>query len=110
MVAGKQSGGGAPILMGHLSHMYPSGSSLYFIFLGEQALGEELEQWYTIEKAASECILSHGGTISHHHGVGIDHAEWARKEHGRVGTQLLEGIKHSLDPAGIMNPGKIISD
>lgn len=102
--------GVSEIVMCHLSHVYPTGSSLYFIFLGAQVMGEELEQWYTIKQAASECILSHGGTISHHHGVGTDHAPWARKEHGPLGIGLLKGLKRSVDPAGVMNPGKLIMD
>ncbi len=102
--------GVSEIVMCHLSHVYPSGSSLYFIFLGKQVIGGELEQWYHIKKAASDCILEHGGTISHHHGVGMDHAAWANREHGELGIELLKGLKHSVDPGGIMNPGKLICD
>ena len=96
------------IVMAHLSHCYPSGSSLYFIFLAKQVQGEEMEQWWAIKKAASECILAHHGTISHHHGIGIDHARWAEKEHGPSAMKGLKGLKNSLDPKGIMNPGKIL--
>ncbi|MEW6442692.1 MAG: FAD-binding oxidoreductase [bacterium] len=102
-------GTGVPgIVMAHLSHCYATGSSLYFIFLARQTPGQELEQWWAIKEAASDCLLSHGGTISHHHGVGIDHARWAQQEHGPSAMRGLSGLKLSLDPGGIMNPGKIL--
>ncbi len=96
------------LVMAHLSHCYPCGSSLYFIFLARQAAGAELDQWWAIKKAASDCILEHGGTISHHHGVGLDHAPWAEREHGASAMAGLRGLKSRLDPRGILNPGKVL--
>jgi alkyldihydroxyacetonephosphate synthase len=91
----------------HLSHSYETGSSLYFIFLGKIATGREIEQWEHIKKLAGDCILANGGTITHHHGVGYEHAPWFVKEYGESGMAALRGLKKSLDPAGIMNPGKL---
>jgi alkyldihydroxyacetonephosphate synthase len=91
----------------HLSHSYETGSSLYFIFLGKIAQGREIEQWEHIKKLAGDCILANGGTITHHHGVGYEHAPWFVQEYGESGMQALRGLKKSLDPAGIMNPGKL---
>ncbi len=91
----------------HLSHSYETGSSLYFIFLGKIAEGREIEQWEHLKKKAGDTILANGGTITHHHGVGYEHAPWFEQEYGPQGMELLRGIKKALDPAGIMNPGKL---
>lgn len=98
------------LVMAHLSHCYPCGSSLYFIFLARQAAGAELDQWWTIKKAASDCILEHGGTISHHHGVGVDHALWAEREQGASAMAGLKSLKSCFDPRGVLNPGKVLAE
>jgi alkyldihydroxyacetonephosphate synthase len=95
-------------VMCHVSHLYPSGASLYFTFLARQEQGAELEQWHAVKKAASDAIVRSGATITHHHAVGRDHAPWMRAEVGELGLQLLREIKDLLDPAGIMNPGKLL--
>ena len=99
--------GSPAIVTCHISHSYPQGSSLYFIFLGLQAEGQEIEQWEQVKKAASEAIVRSGGTISHHHGVGYEHAPWFPKEIGPQGIKALKALKRTLDPKGIMNPGKL---
>lgn len=91
----------------HLSHAYPTGSSLYFIILGKQAPGRELEQWEHMKKMASDAIVKNGGTITHHHGVGYEHAPWLEKEYGEAAMNALKALKRELDPKGIMNPGKL---
>jgi alkyldihydroxyacetonephosphate synthase len=94
--------------MCHISHLYPSGASLYFTFLTAARPGEELEQWRAAKTAASEAIVASGGTISHHHAVGRDHAPYLRAEAGEQGIAALRAVKAELDPAGIMNPGKLL--
>jgi alkyldihydroxyacetonephosphate synthase len=91
----------------HLSHSYPTGSSLYFIFMGKVAKGREVEQWEHLKKKASDTIQDCGGTITHHHGVGYEHAPWFEREYGPQGMAALRALKNTLDPAGIMNPGKL---
>ena len=49
-----------------------------------------------------------GGTITHHHAVGRDHAPWMEEEVGGKGVAALRALKSELDPAGIMNPGKLL--
>jgi alkyldihydroxyacetonephosphate synthase len=61
-----------------------------------------------VKQAASEAIATHGGTISHHHGVGTDHAPWLPREKGEIGFRLLRALKRELDPDGILNPGKLL--
>jgi alkyldihydroxyacetonephosphate synthase len=92
----------------HLSHAYPDGASLYFTFIARARHGEEVEQWRQVKKAASEAIVANGGTITHHHAVGRDHAPYMEAEVGRTGLDLLRAVKEQLDPAGIMNPGKLL--
>jgi alkyldihydroxyacetonephosphate synthase len=101
---------GAPaIVMCHVSHVYPDGASLYFTFLARARRGEELEQWRRAKTAACEAIVAGGGTITHHHAVGRDHAPYMRAEVGELGLEALRAVKERLDPAGIMNPGKLLT-
>jgi alkyldihydroxyacetonephosphate synthase len=97
------------MVMCHISHCYEDGASLYFTFVFPQAAsGQELEQWVAVKHAASEAIAEHGGTISHHHGIGKDHAPWMAREKGQIGMTLLRALKRELDPDGILNPGKLL--
>jgi len=99
---------GTPALvMCHVSHIYPTGASLYFTVVAGQR-GNPLEQWWTAKKAACDAIMATGGTITHHHAVGADHRAWMRDEIGDLGVQVLRAAKATLDPAGILNPGKLI--
>jgi alkyldihydroxyacetonephosphate synthase len=100
--------GTPPVVWCHVSHVYRAGVSLYFTFVAHQQAGAELEQWYAAKAAACEAILAHGGTLTHHHAVGRDHAPWLAGEVGELGIELLRAAKATLDPAGIMNPGKLI--
>ncbi len=102
------AGQGTPgLAFSHLSHAYPDGASLYFTFIARARSGEEVEQWRTIKRAACDAIVTHGGTITHHHAVGRDHAPYMKAEVGEVGLDVLRAVKAQLDPTGIMNPGKL---
>jgi alkyldihydroxyacetonephosphate synthase len=92
----------------HLSHAYADGASLYFTFISRARRGAELEQWAAVKRAACEAIVAHGGTITHHHAVGRDHAPYMEPEVGETGIAALRALKERLDPAGIMNPGKLL--
>jgi alkyldihydroxyacetonephosphate synthase len=96
------------LVMCHVSHLYRTGASLYFSFFARQERGAELEQWRAAKAAACEAIVAHGGTITHHHAIGRDHAPWMGQEVGELGVDALRGLKRTLDPAGIMNPGKLL--
>ncbi len=100
--------GSKPLVMCHLSHAYSDGASLYFTFLAHAARGAELAQWQAIKNAATDRLLQLGGTLSHHHGVGSDSAPWLAQETGPVGLAALRAVKAALDPAGVMNPGKLL--
>ncbi|MGW6915483.1 FAD-binding oxidoreductase [Kitasatospora sp. NPDC054939] len=95
------------LVMCHISHIYPTGASLYFTVVA--AMGPDpLAQWGTAKQAAGDAILAHGGTITHHHAVGTDHRPWMEREVGPTGVRILRAVKAELDPAGILNPGKLI--
>ncbi|MCW3067182.1 MAG: Alkylglycerone-phosphate synthase, partial [Solirubrobacterales bacterium] len=100
--------GTPPLVMCHVSHLYATGASLYFTFLARQEAGAELAQWRAAKIAASDAVIADGGTITHHHGVGRDHAPWLESEVGALGLDLLRSAKRRLDPQGIMNPGKLV--
>lgn len=96
------------IVICHLSHAYRDGASLYFTFLARAKQGEEIEQWRAVKTAACEAIVACEATITHHHAVGRDHAPFMRAEVGEVGLDVLGAVKQRLDPAGVMNPGKLL--
>jgi len=98
-----------PYVMTHVSHAYADGASLYSTFLGKQIQGREIEQWWAVKRAATEAILASGGTLSHHHGIGTDHAPWLEREHGVLGMEALRALKATFDPQNIMNPGVLVA-
>ncbi|MFL0180269.1 MULTISPECIES: FAD-binding oxidoreductase [unclassified Mycobacterium] len=99
---------GTPALvLCHISHVYPTGASLYFTVVAGQR-GNPIEQWQAAKVAAGDAIMRAGGTITHHHAVGADHRPWMSQEVGELGVQVLRAVKATLDPAGILNPGKLI--
>ncbi|MCV7328656.1 FAD-binding oxidoreductase [Mycobacterium cookii] len=99
---------GTPALvLCHISHVYPTGASLYFTVVAGQR-GNPVDQWRAAKTAAGNAIVATGATITHHHAVGADHRPWMRDEVGDLGVQVLRAVKATLDPAGILNPGKLI--
>jgi alkyldihydroxyacetonephosphate synthase len=101
-------GGGGALVLCHVSHAYRDGASLYFTFIAPRRPGVELEQWREVKTAACQAIVAQGGTITHHHAIGRDHAPYMRAEVGELGLDALAALKERLDPAQIMNPGKLI--
>ncbi len=71
---------------------------------------QTLERWKKLKKAASEVIVRNHGTISHQHGVGIDHRPYLPIEKGALGMEGMRNFYSTLDPTGIMNPGKLYTD
>ncbi|WJY99423.1 putative FAD-linked oxidoreductase [Corynebacterium hansenii] len=96
------------LVMCHVSHVYREGCSLYFTVIAAQSHDPEA-QWWAAKNAACRAIVEAGGTITHHHSIGIDHAPYLRDEIGDLGVAVLRAVKKELDPAGIMNPGKLLT-
>lgn len=100
--------GTKPIVLCHISHVYPAGASLYFTVVA--ALTEDPQtQWAQAKDAASRAIGDAHGTITHHHAVGRDHRPYLEAEIGSLGVELLRAVKDVLDPRGIMNPGVLVA-
>ena len=99
--------GSEPIIFCHVSHVYSAGASLYFTAVAPAA-GDRAGQWAQAKRAAGDAIMAHGGTITHHHAVGTDHLPWLGEEIGPLGIEVLRAVKAAVDPAGILNPGKLI--
>ena len=107
---GLEDEGERVLAFSHVSHVYATGASIYVTFLFRIAASAEktLLRWQRLKAAASQGIVAHGGTISHQHGVGLDHEPWLEAEKGRLGLQSLAALAKTFDPDGIMNPGKLI--
>jgi alkyldihydroxyacetonephosphate synthase len=91
----------------HVSHLYPTGASLYYTVLAAQE-ADPAAQWRALKATVTDAILAAGGTLTHHHAIGSDHAPWLAREVGDFGLELLRVVKERCDPAGIMNPGKLL--
>jgi len=96
------------IVMAHLSHLYSTGSSLYFILLALPHTGKEIEEWRELKQVTSNTIVEAGGAISHHHGIGLDHRQWLEKNVGKTAVDWLRQIKQQVDPKNVLNPKKLI--
>jgi alkyldihydroxyacetonephosphate synthase len=96
----------------HLSHVYRDGASVYTTYLFRRTAdpGVLLGRWLAMKQAASLVIQKLGGTISHQHGVGTDHAPYLPAEKGVLGVDAIRALCKSFDPQGMMNPGKLLND
>jgi len=101
---------GGGFVSSRFTHVYPGGPAPYYTFVAPARVGSELDQWREIKQAASEAILRHGGTITHHHAVGRVHRPWYRRETSPLYRAALRGAKEAVDPDGIMNPGVLLEE
>jgi alkyldihydroxyacetonephosphate synthase len=104
------SGNGGVHVFSHLSHVYSSGSSIYttFVFRLCDNPRDTLDTWRLLKHAASQAIMSAGGTISHQHGVGSDHRKYLAAEKGEIGIEMLNKLFSHIDPHRRMNPDKLL--
>lgn len=90
----------------HASHSYKEGGCLYFTFAGfKEGIGWQDELYATIWDAIMTEVLSSKCQISHHHGIGLLKAKYFQTYLGQ-GFTILKGLKQTLDPNNILNPGK----
>jgi alkyldihydroxyacetonephosphate synthase len=96
----------------HLSHLYPQGSSAYttYLFRCADSYPATLARWQIIKQIASETIVEFGGTISHQHGVGRDHAPYLVAEKGDLGMDTIRALVRHFDPDERMNPGVLLPE
>jgi alkyldihydroxyacetonephosphate synthase len=90
----------------HLSHSYLDGACLYFSFAADPPAGDVEQTYLALWDAGQRAVLAHGGNLSHHHGVGINRGRFVAEALG-PSYPMLAAIKRSLDPNGVMNPGKL---
>lgn len=91
------------------THVYPDGPAPYYTFIGLGRHGRLLEQWQELKARASDAVIAHGGTITHHHAVGRDHMPWYERQVPELVQGALRAAKGTLDPSGIMNPGVLVA-
>jgi alkyldihydroxyacetonephosphate synthase len=95
------------VVMAHFSHAYSDGCSIYFSFAARaEGLQAAEEKYDAIWRDGMAATTRAGGTISHHHGIGLLKASAMHGEH-REAMTLLTALKKAMDPDNIMNPGKI---
>lgn len=96
----------------HLSHVYPTGSSIYttFLFRVADTPEETLARWRAIKAGVSQAIVRAGGTISHQHGIGLDHRGYLEAEKGHLGVDIMRQVFACMDPDHRMNPGKLVGE
>jgi alkyldihydroxyacetonephosphate synthase len=100
-------GGTPPLVLCHISHVYETGASLYFTVVCAQTK-DPVTQWRAAKSAANMAISQAGGTISHHHAVGLDHQPGYLREVGPLAVEALRAVKQVFDPVGILNPGVLL--
>ncbi len=97
---------GMLVASAHQSHSYLDGACLYFTFAGRPAEDERERLYVAAWDAATRAVLAAGGSLSHHHGVGLNRSRFLPEALGS-GFGVLGAVKTALDPAGILNPGKL---
>jgi alkyldihydroxyacetonephosphate synthase len=96
-------------IMCHMSHSYHSGACLYFTFAF--VFGDDpITEYDTVKGAIQQAFVDNGGSISHHHGVGVEHAPWIEQDISTQGVAVMRGLFEATDPKGTFNPRKIIPD
>ncbi len=96
----------------HLSHFYGQGCSVYttYLFRNGKTYEDTMARWEKLKAAGAEAIVRNGGTISHQHGVGKDHAQYLADEKGELGIKAIGNLCDMFDPDGRMNPGKLLPE
>jgi alkyldihydroxyacetonephosphate synthase len=96
-------------IMCHLSHSYHGGACLYFTFaFGPSEDEDPLEQYDRVKSGVQQAFIDFGGTLSHHHAVGTEHAKWLEGDISGPGVALVNALFEGIDPNGNLNPGKIV--
>jgi alkyldihydroxyacetonephosphate synthase len=100
---------GAPGMINcRFTHVYPDGPAPYFTVLAPGRRGAEVRMWDELKAAAGEILHAARATITHHHAVGRDHRPWYDRQRPDPFAAVLRAAKHTLDPAGVLNPGVLV--
>ena len=103
--------GTSALVMCHISHVYPTGASLYFTVVAAQR-GDAAAQWRSAKRAASDAMVRCGATITHHHAVGADHRPWMRDEIGDLGLgdPLVRDVAPRVHEHGVAHPDRVAGE
>jgi len=97
-------------VMCHLSHSYHAGACLYFTFaLNPPSERDALEDYGVVKSALQQAFVDSGATLSHHHAVGTEHAQWLEEDISAPGVAMLRALFEGTDPGANLNPGKIVA-
>ncbi|NNG20464.1 FAD-binding oxidoreductase [Naumannella sp. ID2617S] len=97
-------------IMCHLSHNYHSGACLYFTFAIADDSEQVLEKYDHVKRAIQQSFIDSHGTLSHHHGVGLEHAPWMAQDISPAGERMIRELFDAVDPKGNLNPGKVVHE
>ncbi|MET7284835.1 FAD-binding oxidoreductase [Streptomyces sp. NPDC005573] len=100
--------GSEPTITCRFTHVYPDGPAPYFTVVAPGRRGRETAMWDEIKATSMEILHDHGATVTHHHAVGRDHRPGYDRQRPELFAQALRAVKHTLDPAGILNPGVLV--
>ena len=95
-------------VMCHLSHSYHSGACLYFTFAFGHGVEDPIGQYDVVKSAIQQTFVDMAGTLSHHHAVGTEHAQWLEQDISAPGVHMIDGLFSAMDPGQNFNPGKIV--
>jgi alkyldihydroxyacetonephosphate synthase len=96
-------------VMCHLSHSYHAGACLYFTFaFGASTDDSMLAEYEVVKSAIQQAFVDNGATLSHHHAVGTEHAQWLLEDISAPGVAMLGALFDGFDPGRHLNPGKIV--
>jgi alkyldihydroxyacetonephosphate synthase len=96
-------------IMCHLSHSYHAGACLYFTFAFQPTpAGDMVVEYDVVKSAIQQAFVDNGATLSHHHAVGTEHAQWLEQDISAPGVAILEALFQGTDPGRHLNPGKIV--
>jgi alkyldihydroxyacetonephosphate synthase len=98
------------IYMAHISHVYPNACCLYITLITPMHAGREVDQWKEIKNLVLDIFMQCNASVSHHHGIGIDHREWYTRYSDPLTLEILRAVKQKVDPRGILNRGKLFDN
>ncbi|MDR0388377.1 MAG: FAD-binding oxidoreductase [Treponema sp.] len=90
------------ICMTHMSHVYPQGANLYWIFI---TLMHDPEEYRKFHAGILDAIQRSGASMSHHHGIGKMFGPWLEGSIGKNEYAVFKALKKHFDPDNVMNPG-----
>ena len=90
------------ICLGHLSHAYPQGGNLYFIFITRMS---SIRNYLEFQYGILDAIQKSGASMSHHHGIGKQTGPWLEEQIGTSSMDVIRALKKHFDPQNILNPG-----